>query len=271
MKTIAKTPTANKYFSLIFPNILSDFFFFSLQNCVEISNLKLFFLFFLYLFSLNFSARKNFQFDALNWFTFSLVIVLSNKQIRNFPNFCFTSSKNSTNNSVCCLNNEWIKFHRPTTIYIQNFGGRNWFAKTCSYSRWFVYVYEICVCFFASSSLDVIMIPFWLCAVHSWFRLKFDEERMVESVEELSIYVCSFLFVIPLCSHPRSFCTLFYLNVVLSHPHETVQHENDLNTIWLAKKKFIDVNFRWRWYCTKCTGPISITRSSLLAACVIIG
>lgn len=59
---------------------------------------------------------------------------------------------------------------------------------------------------------------------------------MVESVEELSIYVCSFLFVIPLCSHPRSFCTLFYLNVVLSHPHETVQHENDLNTIWLAKK-----------------------------------
>lgn len=237
MKTIAKTPTANKYFSLIFPNILSDFFFFSLQNCVESSNLKLFFLFFLYLFSLNFSARKNFQFDALNWFTFSLVIVLSNKQIRNFPNFCFTSSKNSTNNSVCCLNNEWIKFHRPTTIYIQNFGGRNWFAKTCSYSRWFVYVYEICVCFFASSSLDVIMIPFWLCAVHSWFRLKFDEERMVESVEELSIYVCSFLFVIPLCSHPRSFCTLFYLNVVLSHPHETVQHENDLNTIWLAKKK----------------------------------
>lgn len=139
------------------------------------------------------------------------MIVLSNKQIlfRNFPNFCFTSSKNSTNNSVCCLNNEWIKFHRPTTIYIQNFGGRNWFAKLVRiYVGLFTFTKFVCVfCFFFSwcyyDSILTLCCSF-VVSIKIWRRENGRECWRI-------IYMRLFFFI---CD-PSLFSSSFVLHIIL--------------------------------------------------------
>lgn len=73
------------------------------------------------------------------------------------------------------------------------------------------------------------------------------------------IYIRMFFFI---CD-PSLFSSSFVLHIILLECCSLSSSWNGSTWEWFehdlaGKKKFIDVNFRWRWYCTKCTGPISI-------------
>lgn len=245
MKTIAKTPTANKYFSLIFPNILYkivlcsiSFFYKLIPNCQKYCNdsvLCFSFLgfFFPHLISLLICTQ-----NSLNWFvlsfcfkllTFLLFCINVNDVSLFFKSLFFVHLKyqNSTNNSVCCLNDEWILSYGLSSIYIQNFDGRNWFAKLVRihvglFTFTFTYgvVVVVVVVVFFSVVFDVILIWFWLCAFHSLFCWKlWTTENEVYGVLKNG-FVCYSLFFSDVFSfdshsHSQSF-SHYYFNVLSS-------------------------------------------------------